>query len=84
MGANSDQIRAFVTERVRTLAREKGEAPEALDDDYNLMDSGLFDSVAFIQLITDVEETFDVELNFDDLDPEEFTSLGGLLRCAAL
>ena len=83
MAASSDRIRAFVTERIRTLAEEKGEALDALDDDFDLMDSGLFDSVALVQLIMDVEETLDVELNFDDLEPEEFTSLGGLVRCAA-
>ena len=83
MGANSDQIRAFITERIRTLANEKGEALAAIDDDYNLVESGLFDSVAFVQLIMDVEDTLDLEVNFDDLDPEEFTRLGGLVRCAA-
>ena len=82
MGANSDRIRTFVTERIRKLAEEKGDALGALDDDFDLMDSGLFDSVAFMELITDVEDTLDIELNFDDLDPEEFTSLGGLVRCA--
>ena len=57
--------------------------PGALDDDFDLMNSGLFDSVAFMELITDIEDTLDIELDFDDLDPEEFTSLGGLVRCAA-
>jgi acyl carrier protein len=43
----------------------------------------LFDSLAFVQLISGIEKEFNLELDTGDLDPEEFTVLGNLVRAAA-
>lgn len=57
-----------------------GIQPEELDDSFNLVESGLLDSIAFLNLITKLEQILGVQLALFDVDPERLTSLGGLLE----
>ena len=46
-----------------------------LDDDDNLFDSGIVNSLFAVQLMTFIEKTFAIEVEIDDLDIENFKSL---------
>jgi methoxymalonate biosynthesis acyl carrier protein len=46
-----------------------------LDDDDNLFESGIVNSLFAVQLMTFVEKTFAIEVEMDDLDIENFKSL---------
>ena len=46
-----------------------------LDDDDNLFESGIVNSLFAIQLMTFIEKTFAIEVGMDDLDIENFKSL---------
>jgi methoxymalonate biosynthesis acyl carrier protein len=46
-----------------------------LDDDDNLFESGIVNSLFAIQLMTFIEKTFGIEVGVDDLDIENFKSL---------
>jgi acyl carrier protein len=83
METRADQIRAFIQDRIRQKAAASRQTPPALDDSLNLVETGLFDSLAFVQLISGIEKEFNLELDTGDLDPEEFTVLGNLVRAAA-
>ena len=46
---------------------------------FDFVKSGLLDSMAFVDLISSLEEEFNVEIDFEELtDSSDFTSLGGL------
>lgn len=45
------------------------------DDDANLFESGIVNSLFAVQLLTFVERTFAIEVGTDDLDIENFKSL---------
>lgn len=83
METKADQIRAFVENRIRQVAAANGQPPPAFDDGLSLVETGLFDSLGFVQLISAIEKEFNIELDTGDLDPEEFTLLGNLARAAA-
>ncbi len=57
-----------------------GSGIEEPADDFDLRAGGLIDSLGFIELIAAVEDELGIELDFDDLDPEEITVLGPLAR----
>lgn len=40
----------------------------------NLLDGGILDSFDMVSLIGDINDTFEVELTFDDIDAENFNS----------
>jgi acyl carrier protein len=46
-----------------------------LDDDANLFESGIVNSLFAVQLMTFIEKTFALEVGSDDLDIENFKSL---------
>ena len=49
---------------------------ERLGDDENLFESGLINSLFAVQLMTFVERKFGIEIGMDDLDIENFKSVG--------
>jgi acyl carrier protein len=52
--------------------------PSAAGDDFDLRASGAIDSLGFVELVVMLEETFGVELELEELDPETLTVLGPL------
>jgi acyl carrier protein len=46
-----------------------------LDDDADLFDSGIVNSLFAVQLMTFVEKTFGIDVGMDDLDMANFKSL---------
>ncbi len=51
-----------------------------LTADTSLVGESLLDSLAFLDLVAELESTHGVELDFSDADPEQFVTLGGLAR----
>jgi acyl carrier protein len=52
--------------------------PGAAGDDLDLRACGAIDSLGFVELVVALEETFGVELELEDVDPEALTVLGPL------
>jgi acyl carrier protein len=77
-----DGVRRFVLERLRRRAQTIGFVLGDPSDDMNLMESGLFDSLGFVELIAAIEEEFELEVDFADVDPETFTTVGGVVESA--
>ena len=73
---SANQLKAFLTGRIQ----EKQAANTPLDPNENLIESGLFDSLDFISLISEIETRFNLDLDFSELDPVEFTTYQGLMQ----
>lgn len=58
--------------------------PASAADDLDLRACGAIDSLGFIELVVELEETFGVELELEDVDPEDLTVLGTLCDQVAL
>ncbi|MGD8564656.1 MAG: acyl carrier protein [Desulfarculaceae bacterium] len=78
----AEKINAFVRNRLVRLAQEKGLGPPTLEAQTNLLDLGILDSLGFVQMLMAMEDEFGLELDFSELDPEEFTTLEGLVTTA--
>ena len=73
------EIEAFVKKLLGEKIEKSGKTI-AITDDLNFIQSGLMDSVGFLDLLGAVEDEFDIEVDFDDKDPEEFLNLKGFLK----
>lgn len=58
--------------------------PEAViagaSDDLDLRESGVIDSLGFIELVAAIEDALGIEVDFEALDPGQITVLGPLAR----
>lgn len=46
--------------------------------DFDLLGNGTVDSFGLVELLAGVEERFGVEIDFDELDPDDMTMVGPL------
>ena len=68
-----EQIRQFVAENF--LFSNNG---FALDDDESFLEAGVVDSLGVLELVTFVEEKFDVQVSDDEIVPDNFDSVNNL------
>lgn len=80
----NSEIKVYINEHIRKKYAEIGTEFDGIDGDESLTTSGLFDSMEFFGLITDIEEHFDVEIAFDGVEPDKFTTVNGLLSCVSI
>ena len=52
----------------------------AFDSEMDLLESGILDSVAMMELIVWLEDSFGIAIDTDDLVPENFASLAAITR----
>ncbi|MGI9316420.1 MAG: phosphopantetheine-binding protein [bacterium] len=72
---SADSIRDFLLHRFESKLDELGFTASDVPDEFDLLEEGVIDSFGVIEMITALEEEFEVEVDFEDLDPEKFTVL---------
>jgi acyl carrier protein len=77
------EVRTFLLSRVALPLEAVGLTPDSTPDDYDLLASGVIDSFGIIELIGDLEDRFDVTLEFDEVQPEVVTVVGPLSQYVA-
>ena len=74
-----DDVRVFVATFLNAKLKGRGKVPlNNLPDDYDLLMSGLLNSLALVEMMTAAGEHFDGEVDFEGLDPEKMTIVGPL------
>lgn len=73
-----ENIREYILETLQGQLVTAELDPGTLQGDFDLMNSGLIDSMAFLHLVTGIEDWLGIELDFEDLDPAELTKMGTL------
>ena len=53
-------------------------AKKEFSNDDNLIANGVIDSIDFITIIAEIEKTFEIEIDFLELDPQQITSINSL------
>lgn len=75
MDSERDLVRAFILEHFLP-----GEDPRNLQDDTELKESGILDSLSTLKLVTFLEEHFKIELEASDLDAGNLSSVASIAR----
>ena len=74
------EIKTFILRFLEKRAQRLGIKEKFLLNDFELIKSGLLDSMSFLDLIAALEDRFKVQIDFDDKSPAEFTTLVGLTK----
>ena len=67
---------------LRTIQRPDFPLQE-IDGDVSLVESGLIDSLALLQIITYLEQTYDIDFREKGIDPGELRSVNAILEFVA-
>jgi acyl carrier protein len=76
-------VRGFLLERFLSAIVAIGMKPEELGDDFDLIKSGVVDSLGVIEMISAVELQFKIIVDFEPMDPELLALLGPFSRFVA-
>ena len=61
----------------------RGYSIQDIPDDFDLLTKGVIDSLGFLEMILALQEKFDVELDFEEINPEELSVVGPLCQYVA-
>jgi acyl carrier protein len=79
--ATEAAVRETIRAKVVQLARELGKRPVTVGDEDILLEMGILDSAAVLELLVWIEGQFDLELDPDELSLDNF---GSISRMAAM
>ena len=78
---STDNVRKFLTGFIRQrLVAQGHDLREDPSDDFDLLLSGVIDSLGLLELVTAVNQHYGREIDFEGLDPEQMTVIGPLCR----
>jgi acyl carrier protein len=77
---SGDSVRSLILARLEQAIVDIGLEPSALTDDFDLLTSGVIDSLGIVELIAAIEQELGLALDLSELDPEDLTILGPLSR----
>ena len=78
MSRSREQSKTDLLAFLRTIQRT-GVAVESLGDNEPLVTSGLIDSLAVLQIINYLENTYGIDFSIEGVDPEQLGTVGNIL-----
>lgn len=72
------EVRGLILEACGPALADFGITAADAPADLDLRGSGLIDSLGFVEVIVTLEENLDIEIDLEDLDPEQITVLDPL------
>jgi len=73
---NVNQLIEILEPRLKELGLTRMD----IDRKTSLLEQGILDSISFLEFMMDIESKFNIELDFSELDPSEFTSIDKILK----
>ena len=73
-----NQIREFIIKKLQEN-KDAQKIPN-LTTKVNLIKVGILDSMSFIELLASIELEYNIEIDFSDLDPNQFLTIDGLSK----
>lgn len=80
MNVTAQQVQAFILAQVRDPARRLGIDDREIGGDFDLVGSGVVDSMRFLELLTSIEQEFGLQIDLDGVNFETITKRDGLVQ----
>jgi acyl carrier protein len=77
------EVRGLILEACGPALADFGITAADAPGDLDLRGSGMIDSLGFVEVIVELEEKLDIEIDLEDLDPEQITVLDPLATYVA-
>ncbi len=76
-------VHNLITKLYADSLAARGLEGQQLPDDFDLLSEGVIDSLGIMELIAAMETDLGLEIDFEELDPEELTIVGPLCNYVA-
>ncbi|MDH5570132.1 MAG: hypothetical protein OEY89_00105 [Gammaproteobacteria bacterium] len=83
MSEFENNIKKYILEYLENKLDENDFQDLSNNGDIDLMATGILSSLEFITLISDIESSFSIEIDFDNYDPSSFNTFLGLVNVAS-
>ncbi len=70
-----DEIKSRIINKLKSRIELLGISINEIDENESLTQTGVLDSFSFLEFMNDLEAEFNIEFDFSQLDPSEFTSI---------
>ena len=77
---SANEVRSLILSSLQTQLEAIRLTADDVPDDFDLLTRGVVDSLAILELITEIEKHFDIKINFEDLEPENLMVIGPFCR----
>jgi acyl carrier protein len=77
------QVRDFLMRHFENRFRAKGINPQGIGEDFNLVAAGIVDSFGVIEMIAAIEREFRMEIDLENLNPDDIPILGPFCQYVA-
>ncbi|MEE9331538.1 MAG: acyl carrier protein [Methylophilaceae bacterium] len=70
-----------ISEKVREIVQETIDSSGLgieVDDEMSLIEGGLLDSMSIVKLVQELQQTFDIDIDFSDITISNFDSISAL------
>jgi acyl carrier protein len=78
ISGSGESVKSLILARLGPSLVEMGLAAAALTDDFDLLTSGVIDSLGIVELLAALEQQLGMVIDLSELDPENLTILGPL------
>ncbi len=78
MSAETNRVRALILEACGPALADFGIDATNAPGDLDLRGSGMIDSLGFVEIIVQLEEQLGIEIDLEEMDPEQITVLDPL------
>ena len=78
-----EHVRALILSECESMLVLFGHGPENVPDDFDLRVQGIIDSLGFLELVSALSDELGIELDFEDMEPDDLTTVGPLSRFVA-
>ncbi len=81
METKEKEIYRFIITQLTDKMNRVGLSEDEMPDDFSLTKTGLLDSLAFVNLVAQIEKKYNIEVDFEEAfqDPD-FTNISGLIN----
>ena len=82
MPVKAEDIRDFIIEKYK-VAVSANVPPASIADQFDLLSEGIVDSMGILELLSSIEDRFNIEVDLEELDTDLLTQIGPLSRYMA-
>lgn len=75
-----NNLKQEVIQLLKPRLDELGVPESDVDMNESLLSQGILDSMSFLEFTVELESKFDVEFDFSESDPSEFTSIENIVK----